>query len=144
MAEPKERRTRRMKRRQRILQAVGVTRTLKCWYSFEISLLRMPRVLTYTEGNTEAPVTGEGVEVRRSPQAVACRKRYVGELGKPQRLPSVGKMSTRHGAIEARRGNPETELCASLTIHRKDRAGQAEKYWQRERPPHAAGVSYQA
>jgi hypothetical protein len=29
---------------------------------------------------------GEDVEVRRSPQAVACRKRYVGELGKPQRL----------------------------------------------------------
>jgi hypothetical protein len=46
----------------------------------------MPRVLTYTEGNTEAPVEGEGVEVRRSPQAVACRKRGVGELGKPRRL----------------------------------------------------------
>jgi hypothetical protein len=29
---------------------------------------------------------GEDVEVRRSPQAVACRKRYVVELGKPQRL----------------------------------------------------------
>jgi hypothetical protein len=29
---------------------------------------------------------GEDVEVRRSHQAVACRKRYVGELGKPQRL----------------------------------------------------------
>jgi hypothetical protein len=27
-----------------------------------------------------------GVEVRRSPQAVACRKRGVRELGKPRRL----------------------------------------------------------
>jgi len=29
---------------------------------------------------------GEDVEVRRSPQAVACRKRCGVELGKPQRL----------------------------------------------------------
>jgi hypothetical protein len=29
---------------------------------------------------------GEDVEVRRSPQAVACRKRCVVELGKPQRF----------------------------------------------------------
>ena len=46
----------------------------------------MPRVLTYTEGNTEAFVQGENVEVRRSPQAVACRKRYAVELGKPRLL----------------------------------------------------------
>ena len=57
----------------------------------------MPRVLTYTEGNTEAPnlapkvgALGKGVEVRRSPQAVACRKRCVREPGKPQRAPVVG------------------------------------------------------
>jgi hypothetical protein len=106
VAEPKEQRTRRMKRRQRILQAVGVTRTLKCWYSFEISLSRMPRVLTYTEGNTESTQFGEGVEVRRSPQAVACRERYVAELGKPLRLPSGGTMDTRHRATEAQKGKP--------------------------------------
>jgi hypothetical protein len=29
---------------------------------------------------------GEDGKVRRSPQDVACRKRYVKELGKPQRL----------------------------------------------------------
>jgi hypothetical protein len=29
---------------------------------------------------------GEDVKVRRSPQAVACRKRDVEELGRPQRL----------------------------------------------------------
>jgi hypothetical protein len=29
---------------------------------------------------------GKDVEVRRSHQAVACRKRYVRELGKPQRF----------------------------------------------------------
>ncbi len=47
---------------------------------------RTPRVLTVAEGNTEASVNGEDVEVRRSPQAVACRKRYAVELGKPQML----------------------------------------------------------
>jgi hypothetical protein len=46
----------------------------------------MPRVLTYTEGNTEAFVKGENVEIRRSHQAVACRKRYAVELGKPRML----------------------------------------------------------
>jgi hypothetical protein len=48
--------------------------------------LRTPRVLTCTEGNTEAFDIGENVEVRRSHQAVACKKRYVVELGKPQRF----------------------------------------------------------
>ena len=48
----------------------------------------MPRVLTYTEGNTEAPVKkeGQGVEVRRSHQAVACKKRCTEEPGKLYRL----------------------------------------------------------
>ena len=50
------------------------------------SNLWTPRVLTCAEGNTEASVKGKDVEVRRSPQAVACRKRYALELGKPLRL----------------------------------------------------------
>ncbi|MGH8654428.1 MAG: hypothetical protein ACREYE_20680, partial [Gammaproteobacteria bacterium] len=62
-----------------------MTRTLKCWYSFEISLLWMARVLTCPKP-TRNTRNGEGVEVRRSPQAVACRKRYVEELGRPHRL----------------------------------------------------------
>ncbi len=40
-------------------------------------------------GNTEAFVIGENVEVRRSPQAVACKKRYAVELGKPRCAPDV-------------------------------------------------------
>ncbi len=42
------------------------------------------------EGNTEAFEIGENGEVRRSPQAVACKKRCAEELGKPQRAPGVG------------------------------------------------------
>ncbi len=41
----------------------------------------------YTEGNTEAFDIGENMEIRRSPQAVACRKRYAVELGKPHCAP---------------------------------------------------------
>ncbi len=32
------------------------------------------------------------VKVRRSPQAVACRKRYAVELGRPQKLRIVGEV----------------------------------------------------
>jgi len=44
----------------------------------------MLRVLTHTESNTEASVKGKGVEIWRSHQAVACKKRYVVEPRKPQ------------------------------------------------------------
>ncbi len=68
--------------------------------------MRMPRVLTFTEGNTEASINGEDVEVRRSPQAVACRKRYAVELGKPQRVPVVGTATEWYTVIEAMMGKP--------------------------------------
>jgi len=45
-------------------------------------------------------------KVRRSPQAVACGKRNVGELGKPQEVPAVGTAREGYAAIEARKGQP--------------------------------------
>ena len=54
---------------------------------------------------------GEDVKVRRSPQAVACRKRYVEELGRPHRLLPVGSAGVGYTAIEARRRNLDTGLC---------------------------------
>jgi hypothetical protein len=45
-------------------------------------------------------------KVRRSPQAVACGKRNVGELGKPQEVPAVGTARDGYTAIEARKGKP--------------------------------------
>jgi len=65
--------------------------------------LRIPRVLTYTEGNTEAFDIGENVEIRRSHQAVACKKRYAVELGKPQRFQAMSFW------IYSVRGKNETE-----------------------------------
>ncbi|MCD6199170.1 MAG: hypothetical protein J7K15_11480 [Deltaproteobacteria bacterium] len=46
----------------------------------------MPRVLAFAEGNTRSSANGLDVKVHRSPQAVACRKRYAVELGRPQIL----------------------------------------------------------
>jgi hypothetical protein len=73
----------------------------------------MPRVLTLPKA-TRTLRQGEEGEVRRSPQAVACRKRGVEELGKPQPfLPwettVYGIQLLRHG-----RGNPDTDQCWSL------------------------------
>jgi len=74
------------------------------------SQFRTPRVLTCTEGKTEASVEGEDVEVRRSPQAVACRKRYVVELGKSRCTPAVERTEARYAVIETRKRNPDTDL----------------------------------
>jgi len=46
----------------------------------------LSRVLTYTEDETEASIKGKDVKNRRSPQAVACMKRYTEELGKPRKF----------------------------------------------------------
>ena len=93
----------------------------------------MPRVLTCTEGNTEAFDIGENVEIRRSPQAVACKKRYAVELGKPQRFQDIwtwvdnvqGIMKPNSPEIEEQK--PWWETC-----------------WTPDVPLHADGVSYQA
>ncbi len=84
---------------------------------------RTPRVLTVAEGNTEASVTGEDVEVRRSPQAVACKKRCAVELGKPQRFQEI-------------------------MIHYTSEMLENNFWWEENRdadgPLHTDGVSYQA
>ena len=66
---------------------------------------------------------GEDVKVRRSLQAVACRKRYVEELGRPHRLLPVGSAGIGYTAIEARRGNLDTGLCWNLRVGMENRTG---------------------
>jgi hypothetical protein len=72
-----------VKRRQRILQAIGGTVSPEVLVQLRNIYTRMPRVSYFTEGNTRTSVRGEDVKIRRSRQAVARRKRYVEELGKP-------------------------------------------------------------
>jgi hypothetical protein len=66
-----------------------------CWHSFEISLLRMARVLTNPKPIRDAR-EGEGVEVRRESTGRGMRgKRYVEELGRSQALLAVGSSKVR-------------------------------------------------
>ena len=90
------------------------------------------------------PREGEEEQVRRSPQAVACRKRGVEELGRPQtflpwKTTVYGLQLLRHG-----RGNPDTEQCWNLRTMMDDGGRQAEEYCDRESPPYALGESYRA
>jgi hypothetical protein len=66
---------------------------------------------------------GEDEKVRRSPQAVACRKRCVEELGRPHRLLLVGSAGVGYTANEARRGNLETGLCWNLSVGMESQSG---------------------
>ena len=60
-----------------------------------------------------------------------------GSLGQERR--AYGIPLLRHG-----RGNSETGQCGSLSVQEDCRVGEAEKYRERERPPDAFEVSYQA
>ncbi len=93
----------------------------------------MPRVLTYAEGNTKAFVIGENVEVHRSPQAVACKKRCIVELGKPQRF--------RQPALDRRRDKGTMVHYSSEMLSQMSRWEEGRSTY---RSLHADGVSYQA
>jgi hypothetical protein len=66
----------------------GRSRALKCWYSFEMQVADAEGFNARRRQHRSVRF-GEDVKVRRSPQAVACKKRYAVELGKPQRAPDV-------------------------------------------------------
>jgi hypothetical protein len=71
---------------------------------------------------------------------VACRKRYVGELGKPREAPAVGRPRARHTAIETRKGKPGDGIRPeSDAVGTEPRAR-----WVVARRLDALGVSYQA
>jgi hypothetical protein len=125
-----------VKRTQGILQAIGV--------------FVHPEVLVQLRYGTGADVEGfntcrrqhkticNGLDgkVRRSPQAVACKKRSAqgnpgGPFGPPYDIPSL-----RHT-----RGNPDTELSGSLEMWKVGKAG---KYCDRECLPHTKRESYHA
>jgi hypothetical protein len=87
---------------------------------------------------------GEDVKVRRSPQAMACRKRYVEELGRPHRLLRGESVGVWYTALEAREGKPGNGTMPEPQLRRGTRDRQAEEYCERESPPDAIGESYQA
>jgi len=106
VAESKERRTRQTKRRQRILQAVGVVAHPEVLVQLRDKLATDAEGFSMHRRQHRCTRFGEGVEVRRSPQAMACRKRYVGELGRPSRRLPAGGVLVGCTALEARKGKP--------------------------------------
>jgi len=75
---------------------------------------------------------------------VACRKRGVEELGKPQTLLDVENLGRGYTALEARKGKPGHGTMLEPTLHGGPWDRQAGKYCYRESPPEADGVSYHA
>ena len=82
---------------------------------------------------------GEGVEVRRSPQAVACRKRYVVEPGKPQELLDEVVHRSCLGWRHERDDVPETVVRSGGSVRQGEMQAGWQGWW-----PYANGVSYQA
>jgi len=75
VAEPKERRTKRAKRRQRIMQAAGVIAHPEVLVQLRDLVFADAEGLMAHRRQHRSTRIGEGVEIRRSRQAVACMKR---------------------------------------------------------------------
>ena len=75
---------------------------------------------------------------------MACRKRYVEELGRPHRLLCVRSIGEWYTATEAHKGKPGNRTMPEPQLRCGTRDRQAEEYYERESPPDASGESYQA
>jgi hypothetical protein len=75
---------------------------------------------------------------------MACRKRDVEELGRPQQLLHGASDGIWYTALEAQKGNPGDGTMLEPPCRDAPGARKAEQYWQRERPPSAGGESYRA
>jgi hypothetical protein len=103
------------KRRQRILQAAGVTAHPEMLVQLRNEIVADAEGFNVHRRQHKSIRNGEDGKVRRSPQAVACRKRYDRELGKPR------------------------EFLKAEKAYRE-----AKEYCERESLPNTFGVSYQA
>ena len=75
---------------------------------------------------------------------MACRKRDVEELGKPQTLLYVENLGRWYTAPEAPKGKPGNGSMLEPEPRCRTRDRKAEEYCHRESPPHAEGVSSHA
>jgi len=85
-------RTKQAKRTQRIMQAVGETALPEVLVSLRNELVPVAEGCNARRRQYKIIRKCLDVKVRRSQQAVACRKRYVVELGRPQKLRIVGEV----------------------------------------------------
>jgi hypothetical protein len=98
-------RTKEVKRTQRILQAVGATACPESWYSFEISLLRTARVLTYPEAHRKHP-TRRGCGSPPESSGCGMQEQMRRRTWEAPLAPGCGKAVVRYTDNEARKGKP--------------------------------------
>jgi hypothetical protein len=79
---------------------------LQCWDSFEMARVADAEGFHARRRQHKTTRMGKGGKVRRSPQAVACRKRDVEARGRPQQLLPVEHVGGWSTAPEARKGKP--------------------------------------
>jgi len=137
------RRTRGAPRRQRLLEAAGVTAP-----PAGLGQLRHGhggrRGCERSRRPQERHRCGQVEQGRRRPQAVACRTRAVAERGKPQTLLSVANLGSWSPAPEAPQGQPGPGPLLEPPRHGGPGDRQAAQSRPRERPPETDGVSYHA
>src|SRR2546426_597245 len=122
------RRTRWTKRRQSILEAAGVTAHPEVLGQLRKGACCGRRGFARTpQATQDQPCRGEDGKVRRSPQAVACRKRGVEARGRPQQLLHGGSDGGWSTALEARQGKPGDGPMRAPTRRDASRAREAEK-----------------
>jgi len=92
-----------------------------------------------------APIRhGQEGQVRRRPQAVACRKRDVEELGRPQPFLPWKNDRVWSTAPEAQQGKPGHGTMREPTPGGSTRARQVEESCDRDSSPYAVGEAYRA
>jgi hypothetical protein len=94
---------------------------LKCWYSFEMALVADAEGFNAHRRPHKTTRIGKGGKVRRSPQAVACRKRDVEELGRPHTFLSMENVGVWYTALEAQKGKPGHGTMLEPTHHGRPR-----------------------
>jgi hypothetical protein len=95
-----------MKRRQSILQAVGVSAHPEVLVQLRDALVADAEGFNVHRRQHENLRSGWEGKVRRSPQAMACRKRYVEALGRSQRLLPEESPNRGYTGSKAQQGKP--------------------------------------
>jgi hypothetical protein len=138
------RRTRWAKRRQSILEAVGGTAHPEVLVPLRHTLVADAEGVNAPRRRHESLRVGEDVQVRRSPQAAAGRKRDAEARGRLHRRLGGGSVAGWYTALEARQGNPGHGTMPEPGPRRGTLDRQAEKYGAKARPPDAVGQSSHA
>ena len=115
-----------------------MTRTLQCWYSFAIRVMRTPRVFTHTEGNTRAPAWARVCRSAGVHRPWHAGREASEHSGSPKGLLTWGQQKPGTQRVRHTWGNPETARGWHLPV------GGRTTHQVGGKPLEALGVSSQA